>query len=497
MIRDRCLHSTPHQARAVTRSACSSGSLDRKTHVSRIEGVAMSSIVLLGAHRWGRASAVEHVIASGKTPVLLLFDSEDVPPELSKKLHASQVLRVRSGEAVDDIRKRIHAVAGDDWYAVGLDDYVCELAASLPVPERQCFPPAAARIAQQKHELRRRWNAHCARDLRLHPVEYRTIEFDDLSLRSVTSDERSAGFSQSCRAIIKPDALDASLAVYALESFDQDYERARCMISDELLALKAYTDKLNIEIHPRLQIEHEIPRGRTHPGAEFSLEILSTMSAAGSSRHELLGITEKYITSNFVEVAHVFPSKAFPEHLMESAFQACASLLDEIGVRYCLSHWEMIVTPDERLALVEAQLRPPGDRITELIESVAGEHPYATLFAHVGSARPRSAPTNKRDVCAAVFFLGPTAEISKPISITIPLELISSPRLLIDDDLKTICGWHGPISTFTRPLSLTVVDVDFHSAKAQASSLASRIFISHRDPRGATSSVPLQVWTLE
>jgi hypothetical protein len=54
--------------------------------------------------------------------------------------------------------------------------------------------------------------------------------------------------------------------------------------------------------------------------------------------------------------------------------------LDQLEVSYAVSHWEFIVTPDERIALVEGHLRPAGGRIMELIGQSTGHSPTSILF---------------------------------------------------------------------------------------------------------------------
>jgi len=79
--------------------------------------------------------------------------------------------------------------------------------------------------------------------------------------------------------------------------------------------------------------------------------------------------------------------------------------------------------------------------------------------------------------------------------LTIPPELIASSALVVEDDLEALAHWSGPVSAFTRPVSLTVAAADFRTARRQAERLASQIRIEHRDDQGIVSSTSLKLWS--
>src|SRR5262249_26477210 len=136
------------------------------------------TVLLLGAHRWGRERVVETAFAGGARPALLVFEGEPLPLTIRARVPARAVITVRRAATLESSRGDVCGRLGDNWWALGLDDYVCELAAALPPQdEHRCYRVEGAVDTLQKHRLRRRWNEYCARDSRLQRVEYRFLQF--------------------------------------------------------------------------------------------------------------------------------------------------------------------------------------------------------------------------------------------------------------------------------------------------------------------------------
>ena len=213
----------------------------------------VTAIILLGAHRWARMSVLDRALESGLYPVVLIFEGEVLPESLRKRLSPSQVIYARRNMRVEDLRKQICDTLGDNWYALGLDDYVCELAAALPVNSQQkCFRPSAAIDSQYKHRLRKIWNSKCAESAFLYAVPYRYLSFTDFSFRQVLLKEESSDFDQDGPCIVKPDALDASIGVHSIENANSALENIREKISSELREVAEYAQTHNIKVLPTL-----------------------------------------------------------------------------------------------------------------------------------------------------------------------------------------------------------------------------------------------------
>jgi hypothetical protein len=286
--------------------------------------------------------------------------------------------------------------------------------------------------------------------LKLRQVPYSFRTFSDFSdARSVSEIDESPEFNSSKGPfIVKPDELAASLEVRRVESrdlLDSAIDEVVNSLRDNWYAEGGVH---GVRVRPRIQVELEIPRSRNlpaHPHAEFSVEFLSE-----GGRHHLLGITQKWISSSFTEVGHLFPAASFPPFLLADLTNAVHELLDEMDVSFCVSHWEFIVTPDERLALVESHVRPGGDKIMELIEYAtgdydAGEHPVRTLLRCLRGQEfdgMRFEPMRM----AAIWYLAPARQVGRILDIQIDPGIRSFCREWFID-AKSIAAekdWFGP-----------------------------------------------------
>src|SRR5437016_6367441 len=175
--------------------------------------------------------------------------------------------------------------------------------------------------------------------------------------------------------VVKPDELSGSIEIRYAESKKESLAAAREICSQLLSKWRVVGRMIGTEVHPRVVIERAIERSDgVHPGAEYSIEFVSFQG-----QHYMVGITQKWVAPNFLETGHLFPAESIPGRLKPVLERAMKRLLEQLGVRYGVSHWEFIITPDERIALVEGHLRPAGGRIMELIEYSTGRSPVAAL----------------------------------------------------------------------------------------------------------------------
>ena len=468
------------------------------------EGVSMSSdgkpsILLLGAHRWRRQPVVEMARTAGLEPVLLLYENEELPSALLHIVDPSRVLR-QSHEKPFSAREISEMVMSksDTWFVIGLDDYVCEFAAELSkYSTKRTMPPSAARETLHKHLLRRRWNKLCQNNPLLFPVPFRFLRFSDTSFQNKIGEEEDLALDQSRGLIVKPDALDASIGIHKAECWEQ-VDSAMASIRTELAALAEDAAPIGIDVAPAVIVEQRIPRSkRLHPGAEFSAEFFSVKAKRNDlSNHSLLGITQKYIhPETFVEVAHCFPSETFPQELVDTVQHVTASLLDELQVEFGISHWEFIVCEDGRLALVEAQLRPAGDRIMDLVFRATDRNPYHMLFSALVERGPFELPAFCARQKAAVFFPQPEYQASGKFSIierTDSTASLAGRAYFVEPELeKDRLRWGGKVLWHSRLMSIVTEGETFEEAKRKCEAMLPLLQLHCQTESGKCEDIPL------
>jgi hypothetical protein len=291
--------------------------------------------------------------------------------------YATEVLPDDASTITNDEAARLRRDYGEDWCVLPMSDYVTEYAAAVSTLfSDSCYPERSAEIVKRKHELRDLWN-RLARNpaAGLHAVEYCYVELG--------SDDRfeyhpSDGFNalpEETPLIVKPDELSSSIEVHFAASKMEAVTFAHGICSNLQSKWHHVGQAIGTEVRPRVVMESAIQRSNAyHPGAEFSIEFISF-----DGEHSPIGITQKWTGPNFIETGQVFPAESFPEHLRPALENAIQQLLRDLRVRYAVSHWEFIITPDDQLALVEGHLRPAGDRIMELIEYSTGRSPVGAL----------------------------------------------------------------------------------------------------------------------
>jgi len=436
---------------------------------------------LLGVHRWRRQAVLQYVQQGGFEPLILLYDTEPIPPSF-RALRPDQIIRqsLAKPRSAKEIAELLSSCEGE-WFVLALDDYVCEFGAELATfSKKPTMRPSAARQTLEKHKLRGMWNALCKTNPALFPVPFRYRKYNDTHFETITQEESDPSFSETAPIIVKPDALDASIGIQRAKSW-ASADSAIDVIREEVEPLAQAVTSLGIKVVAGITAEHQIPRNtHLHPGAEFSAEFLTAKPSVGSPNgHFLIGITQKYINpNNFVEIAHCFPSETFPRGLIDAVRSATGTLLEELDVRLCISHWEYVVAEDGRLALVEAQLRPGGDRIMNLITEATDRNPYGALLEILGTdIFEPSQFAQKR--FAAVFFPVPEREIRGQFSVACQSEAqaLRGIGLFIDDELADASKWQPEAQWHSRFVTVISTGADFEECKAKCKHILSKITV--------------------
>jgi hypothetical protein len=440
------------------------------------------TIALFGAHKWRRGRVVREALAAGLR--VLLFkaetDTDVVHPFVESMVYGVFNVSdtVPPPAELRQLADKLTSVHGKEWCVLALDDYAAQTASLLAeVGGRDYFPVRAEAMTRRKHEMRERWNRLCAdhEGLLVHPVayEYRDYEGAPGSPRR----QSGAGFeSHDGSFIIKPDELSASIEIHSANDRDQIEPTVQAMLerlADYWAPLGA---KHGIAVRQRVQIEAQIPRAALQDcsSAEFSVEVITT-----GGQHRVVGVTQKWITGDFVEVGHVFPAAAFPSQLKQTLEQCIRILLDDMKVAYAISHWEFIVTPDYRLALVEAQLRPGGDRIMELVERATGQSIEGALLRWLAGRSPPTEDSFPHKCFAAVCFLAPETCVDRFTGhrvVSGAEELCK--ELQVDADALRSGPWEGPSDWTNRHVSVICVGRTLEEARGHCAEAASSVRLS-------------------
>lgn len=407
------------------------------------------AVVLPGAQRWHRTEVIRYAAGMGLIPILTIQPGEEVVVEGDVQPLIGGVLTLPEQPSEQDLQRvaeRLNHLCMR-WYVLPLDDYITELSARLSqYATVACYPLAAAREAFHKHLLRKRWNAYCHAQshLPLQAVPWALY----LNGEQVEADQ---GFESSHGPfIVKPNAYSGSVGV----TWVVDKERlpaaiARCA---DILDKEAQNPEMRgITIDRHVLVELAAPRQQHLGGcAEYTAHYLTF-----GGKHLPLGIAEKQIDSHtFVETAHLYPSPSFPHGLKETLHRCVTDLMTDMQVQHTISNWEFIVTPDNRLAMVEGQLRPSGDHVMELIELASLHSPFSLFFRSLDlQALPVDGfpCINSSIIC----WPRPAEPLQRVSHISVPSKLPKGLALHVDQPaLMAARNWAGPATWYDRHLAV-------------------------------------------
>ncbi|HST46396.1 ATP-grasp domain-containing protein [Jatrophihabitans sp.] len=140
-------------------------------------------------------------------------------------------------------------------------------------------------------------------------------------------------------------------------------------------------------------------------GVEVTVETLST-----AGQHTVLGVVEKWITENFVEVGHVMPPPSLSPAQCERAGLAVGRLLDILGLTDGVACTEVMVDGDD-VRIIETHNRLGGDGVADLIHAITGlDWRLTALGWPVGELPERQPP--RAAAAAMVFFVADQGVVS-------------------------------------------------------------------------------------
>ncbi|WP_088040852.1 ATP-grasp domain-containing protein [Bacillus sp. EAC] len=176
--------------------------------------------------------------------------------------------------------------------------------------------------------------------------------FENTPARLVNSIEHIKDFAKnhSYPLILKPSKGKSSTGISIINS-EKEIESA-FLLSDSATAPRL--DHSTLMIEPLLE------------GREFSLEILSE-----NGEHFIVGIVEKHVDPvSKVEIGHVFPAE-LPDNIENEIKKYTVDFLNILNIHYGITHTDIIYT-NEGPKIIETHLRPPSDKLPELIYDSIG-----------------------------------------------------------------------------------------------------------------------------
>jgi biotin carboxylase len=133
-------------------------------------------------------------------------------------------------------------------------------------------------------------------------------------------------------------------------------------------------------------------------GVEVTVETLST-----EGRHAILGVAEKWITENFVEVGHVMPPPSLSQAQLEFVAIAVGRLLDIIGLTDGVACTEVMVEGND-VKIVETHNRLGGDGVADLVQATTGLDWRLTSLGWPVGELPERGP-RRAEAAAMAFFV--------------------------------------------------------------------------------------------
>ena len=416
--------------------------------------------------------------------------SRDESAETREHGQAIEILPDDASAISDDMLARLRERYGEACCVLPLSDYVTEYAAAISTKlSRPCFPPRSAQIVKCKHQLRDLWNQLAAQpDSGLCAVEYCYLErrsYDDSDFEF----HPSAGFDElpeNTPLIVKPDELSSSIEIHFAASKQEAVALANLICEQLHSRWYEVGRSIGTEVRPRVVVEKAIQRSKAlHRGAEFSVEYVSF-----EGQHYPIGITQKWIASNFIETGQLFPAESFPEHLRHSLETAIQQLLDQLAVGYCVSHWEFIVTPEERIALVEGHLRPAGGRIMELVEYSTTRSPTAALCEALSQQKVdfSFAPRNS----CGIFWLIPETPLTNVTEVTVNRDVtgaLSKDLYVNEEGIKATPGWSQANDWLTRLAHVMTTGDNLDDVLSRSREVGRNVILSGQQNDSFTSTL--------
>jgi len=446
-------------------------------------------VLLFGDLPWTRDRIIRESIDAGLQVVLAKLNSdhsETILHKTHRETGAGKVLGSASQPTEvlpdsvsgisDEVLARLHRHYGADWCALPLNDYVTEYAASVSVHD-SCYPPRSAEITKRKHELRNLWNelTHENRS-ELYPVEYCYLELRDNGAPAGYHPGRGfEALPEKTPLIVKPDELSSSIEIHHAFSKEEAMHVAHEICAQLRSKWHEVGQRIGTEVRPRVVIEKAIRRSQSlHPGAEYSIEFVSFQG-----RHSAVGIVQKWTGPNFIETGHLFPAESFPARLRPALERAIETLLKQLEVRYGVSHWEFIVTSDDRIALVEGHLRPAGDRIMELIERSTGKSPTAALFEALASKA--ASFSFKPEISSGIYWMVPEWPLERVTAVSIDSSTTDGffhDLYINDEGIREAANWSHATDWMTRLAHVMVTGANQQQIQDRCRRIAQSVSLS-------------------
>ncbi len=414
-------------------------------------------VVLFGAHRWGREEVAKQFQELGNEVWLACSTKEEI-----SQLPFSYLLYSNETDLADQFFKLF---ANEEVSILALDDMCLEIAANLSEKfGNNYLPQQAAKASTHKHLGRKLWNEYAKKNTKLYQTPYVLLEGEKIL------EQDASFFENDDPYFIKPNSYSGSIGV----SKQKDKEPIPALsrsITSTLEAEASVPMMKGIPFSKRVIAELAIPRQKMGLSSEFSAHVLSV-----NGEHQLLGISEKWLHPNsYVELGHVFPSPHLEESWQRKIEKCCVDLLLEMKVQNCISNWEFIITPKNKLGLIEFQLRPSGDRLMDLITASLGTSPYQIL------AERRTAFT-KGENLQAVLWASPKESIYKITKVVDERGKAKIDRAA----LMSANYWNGPSDWYDRYIEIQAEGKDKIALYKQANELANSIQLIGENEHGET-----------
>lgn len=463
------------------------------------------SVLLVGDQPYNRDRVLKELLDAGLQVVVTKPVSDhseaileklhrDSDSETRVQPHATEILPADVTAIPDATFARLRQDYGENCCVMPLNDYVTEYAAAISTHfSDPCYPPRSADITKRKHELRALWNRLSEQsDADLCRVEYCYVE--QRSDGDAFDYHPSSGFEalpENTPLITKPDELSSSIEIHYAKSKQEAVSLVGAVCAQLRSKWYEVGRSIGTEVRPRVIIEMAVPRSTSlHPGAEFSIEFVSF-----EGQHHPVGITQKWLAPNFIEIGQFFPSESFPERLRPALERAIHQLLEQLEVRYCVSHWEFIITPDQRIALVEGHLRPAGGRIMELIEQSTGQSP-TSILCEAMAQRKVDFSFVPRTSCG-IFWMVPEVPLTEVSEVRVAhdaTDALCKDLFINQQGIMATPNWAQATDWLTRFAHALVIGDNLHAVMEHCRAVAQDVILSgNRSDTPASTPLKLAV----